>query len=77
MCPGGMEAGIATGADMDHGRHLELDHLFVERIPGAVGQRRRGPVTTRRIGVQIDTDEAVLEHAFLQLGNRGSDIRTR
>jgi len=27
--------------DVDHRRHVEIDHLLVERIPPLVGERRR------------------------------------
>ena len=55
---GGVEVRVARRADMDHRRHVELDHLLVERIPLAVGQRRVGPVAARRIGIQVAADEA-------------------
>ena len=38
---GRVEVGIARRRDVDHRRHVELDHLLVERIPVPVGQRRR------------------------------------
>ena len=52
---------------MHHRRHVQLDHLFVERIPVLIGQRRRGPVAARRVGIQVAADEAELVHAALQL----------
>ena len=64
---GRVEVRIARRADVDHRRHVELDHLFVERIPLPVGQRRRGPVAARRIGVQVAADEAELVDAALEL----------
>ena len=63
--------------DVDHRGDVELDHLLVDRIPVPVGQRRRGPVPARRVGVQVDADEAVLLDAFLQLGNAGLGIDAR
>ena len=54
---------------MDHRRHVELDHLLVDRVPPAVGQRRRVPVAARRIGVEVAADEAELVDAALQLGD--------
>ena len=45
---------------MDHRRHVECHQLLVERIPVAIGQRRRGPVAARRVGVQVAADEAEL-----------------
>ena len=41
---GRMEARVARRADVHHGRHVELDHLFVKRIPVPIGQRRSGPM---------------------------------
>ena len=38
---GGVEVGVARRAHVDHRRHVELDHLLVERIPPLVGERRR------------------------------------
>jgi hypothetical protein len=52
---------------VDHRRHVELDHLLVERIPEAVGERRRRPVSARRVGIQIAADESELVDAALQL----------
>ena len=72
---GGVEVRVARRAHVDHRRHVELDHLLVERIPLAVGQRRVGPVAARRIGVQVAADEAELLDAALELGDavRGRD----
>ena len=60
---------------MDHRRHVELDHLLVQRIPPPVGERRVLPVAARRIGVQVAADEAELLHAALELRDavRGRD----
>ena len=60
---------IAAAGDVDHRRHVELDHLLVERIPPLVGQRRRVEVAARRIGIEVAADEAHL-HAALELGDR-------
>ena len=68
---GGVEAGVAARAHVDHRRDVVLDHLLVDRVPVAVGQRRRGPVAARRVGVQVDADDAVLLDALLQLGDAG------
>ena len=69
---GGVEAGVAARAHVHHRRDVVLDHLFVDRVPVAVRQRRRGPVTAGRIGVQVDADEAVLIDASLQFGDAGA-----
>src|SRR5580692_5170206 len=54
---------------MDHRRHIKLYHLFVQRIPVTIAQRRILPVAAGWIGVQVAADEAVLQHAALQLGD--------
>ena len=66
---GGVEGGIARGAHVHHGRHVELDHLLVDRIPVAVGQRRVLPPAARRIRIEVAADEAQLVHAALELGD--------
>ena len=67
---GGVHRRIAAAADVDHRRHVQLDHLFVERIPPFVGERRRVEVAARRIGIEIAADEAKLVDAALELGGR-------
>ena len=52
---------------MNHRGHVELDHLLVERIPPAVGERRIGPIAAGRIGVEVAADEAELVDAALEL----------
>jgi hypothetical protein len=59
---------IATSADVNHRRHVELDHLLVERIPPLVGQRRGIEISTGRVGVEVAADEPHL-HAALQLAD--------
>ncbi len=54
---------------MDHGRHVELGHLLVERIPPLVGHRRRIPGAARRIGIEVAADEAVFVDAALELAD--------
>src|SRR5215467_2654465 len=44
---GGVKAWIARRADMNHRWYIEVDHLLIERIPPAIGQRRIAPITTR------------------------------
>ena len=77
MRAGGVEAGVAAGADVDHGRDVVLDHLFVDRVPVAVRQRRAGPVAAGRIGVQVDADVAIFLHALFEFGNAGARINAR
>ena len=73
----GVEAGVATGRYVDHRGNVVFDHLLVDRIPVAVGQRRRLPVSAGRIRVQIDSDEAELLDAFFEFGNAGGGINAR
>ena len=64
---GGVHRRIAAAGDVDHRRHVELDHLLVERIPPLVGQRRRVEIAAGRIGIEVAADEAHLD-AALELG---------
>ena len=67
---GGVLRRIAAAGDVDHRRHVELDHLLVERIPPFVGERRRVEIAARRIGIEIAADDAELLHAALELLDR-------
>ena len=58
---GGVEVGVAAARHVDHRRHVELDHLLVDRVPVAIGERRPGPHAAARIGVEVAADEAELE----------------
>ena len=40
MRAGGVKAAVATGAHVDHGRNVVLDHLFVDGVPSPVAQGR-------------------------------------
>src|SRR5262245_43109199 len=64
-----MEAGIARGTDVHHGWHVEFHHLFVELVPPPVGQRRRGPVAARRIGIEVAAHETEFLHAAFELSD--------
>ncbi len=64
---GGVKYRVTGRADVHHGGHIQLHHLFVERIPVAVSERRRSPVAPRRIGIQVAADETELVYAALQL----------
>src|SRR5438105_906057 len=55
-----MKNRITRGGGMDHGGDIELEHGFVKRIPMLGGQRRRGPVSAGRIGIEIAPDETQL-----------------
>ncbi len=74
---GRVEARVARGAHVDHRRHVELDHLLVERVPPAVGQRRLLPVPARRIRVQVAADHPELVHAALELGDAALGLHAR
>jgi hypothetical protein len=77
MRPGRVEAGVAARGYMDHGRNVEFHHFLIDRVPVPVGQRRAFPVTAGWIGIQIDANEPVLLHAFLELGDTGLRIDAR
>ncbi len=62
---------------MHHGRHLELHHLLIERVPVPVGERGRVPVAAGWIRIEVATDEAELVHAALELGNAVCGWHTR
>jgi hypothetical protein len=66
---GAVEARVARGRHVDHGRHVQLAQRLVQRIPLAVGHRRAGPVAAARVRVQVAADEAHLLDAAAQLGN--------
>ena len=74
---GGVEGGVDAGADVDHRREVVLDQLLVERVPGTVGQRRRGPVPARRVGVEVDGDGAELLDAAGQFRDTGGRVDAR
>src|SRR6516165_6645509 len=55
---GGMKERIARGADVNHRRNVKVDHLLIEGIPPAIGQRRIAPITTRCIWIEIAANES-------------------
>src|SRR5258706_6078180 len=71
MGAGGVKIGIARHADMHHRWYFQLAEFLVKRIPVTVGQRRRGPVSARWIGVEIASDEAELVDAAFELRDTG------
>ena len=75
MRAGVMEVRVAGRGDVDHGRHVELDQLLVDRIPPAVGERRIGPVAAGRIGIEVDADEAELRRGARARGCSSSAAR--
>jgi hypothetical protein len=64
-----MEAWIARRADVHHCWDVETYHLFIKRIPIAVGERRILPVATRWIRIQITAYEPEFFHASPKLWN--------
>ena len=68
---------VARLADVDHRRHTELAHFFVERIPIAVGEPGAVEKAAARVGIQVAADEAELLDAARQLAHRGVDRRAR
>ena len=77
MRAGVMEVWITRRADVHHRGHVELHHFLVERIPVAVGERRRRPVAARRIGVEVAADESELVDAAFELANASVGRHTR
>ena len=73
---GGVHRRIAAAGDVDHARHVELDHLLVERKPRLVGHRRRIEIAAGRIGIEVAADETHF-HAALELGRRVLRIGAR
>ena len=69
MRTGCMEVRIARRADMNHRRHIQLHHLFIERVPVAVGERWGSPVAAGRIRIQIAPNKAQLLHAALEFSD--------
>src|SRR5262249_38287426 len=53
------------------GRAVEFAQFFIDRIPVAVGERRRVPVAARRIGIEVAADEPVFLDAAFELGDDG------
>ena len=73
---GGVHRRIAAAGDVDHARHVELDHLLVERKPRLVGHRRRIEIAAGRIRIEVAADEAHF-HAALELGGAMARIDAR
>ena len=63
MRTSGVEAGVATGAHMDHRRAVVLHHLFVDGESCLVPQRWGCPVAASWVGVPVDADIAVFYDA--------------
>ena len=70
MRAGGVEIRIAGGTDVHHRGNIQLDHLFVNRIPIAVRQRGSRSMASRGIGIQIAANETELVHAAFQFPDR-------
>ena len=66
---------ITRRTDVDHCRNVVLHHLFVDRVPVAVGKRWRAPVSARGVRVEIDRDRTVLLDA-LELPCRVEEIQS-
>ncbi len=74
---GAVKAGIARGADVHHRRHVKLHQLLIKLVPPPIGQRRRRPIATRGIGIEIAADKTELLHAALQLADAAVRRHTR
>jgi hypothetical protein len=72
---GRVEPRIAAPRNMDHRRHIQLNHLLVEGIPETVGERRMGEVAAAWIGVEVAADKAELADAALELLDGALEIR--
>ena len=58
--------------------HVQLDELFVQRIPEAIAERRRlDAVALARVGVEQAADEPLLLHALLEIRNNRFRIDVR
>ena len=73
---GGVHRRIAAARDVDHARHVELDHLLVQREPGFVGHRRRVEIAAGRIRIEVAADKTHVD-AALELGGRVRRIGAR
>ena len=58
---------------MDHRRHIQIAHGFIQRVPVFVAERQVLPVTAGRVGVQVAADEAHLLDAAAKLGDACPD----
>jgi hypothetical protein len=67
---GGMESRVAGVTDVDHRGNVEFDQLFVNRIPIGIGKRRIGPISARRVRIQIASNKTVFAYAALELSKR-------
>lgn len=67
---GGMESRVAGVTDVDHRGNVEFDQLFVNRIPIGIGKRRIGPISARRVRIQIASNKSVFAYAALELLKR-------
>ncbi len=68
---------VARSRNVDHRRNVQFHHLFIEREPVFVRQRRMGKAPAARIGVQVAPDKAKLIHAALKLDNGTRQISLR
>ena len=67
MCARRVKVGVARTTDMNHSRHIELDHALKKRIPVALRQWRIGPVPVGRIRVDVAADKTEFFNAARQL----------
>ena len=58
---------------MDHGRHIQLAHCLIERVPVSVAKRQVPPVAARGVGVQVAADEPHLLDTAAKFGDAGFD----
>src|SRR5580658_7630581 len=77
MCTGGVEVRVARTRYVDHGRHIELDHLFIEGIPVTIRQGWRGPVAAGWIRIEVAAYEPEFRHAAVEFRDRVRDGHAR
>ena len=64
-----MEAGIAGGTDVHHGRNIQFDHFFIQRIPVTITERWGIPVSPGRIRTKVAANKFKLIDTAIQFGD--------
>ena len=69
-----MKGRVTGTADMNHGRHFQLYHFFVNWVPVPVTQGRGVKFAARGIRVQVAADEAEFIDAAVQFSDAVGEI---